>query len=126
MLRVAIEMRKCRLGAFKAGECGVQIYYELAAEREKQGKQQEVAIVRMEQLAPFPYDLVMREIRRYPNAEVLPALHCLQPGWSSYVKPPVHMVLIPCNHFRPEEIKRDSLLRAVLLSCSGKLGISLA
>ena len=48
----------------------VQVYYELAAEREKQGKQKEVAIVRMEQLAPFPYDLVMREIRRYPNAEV--------------------------------------------------------
>ena len=47
-----------------------QVYYELAAEREKQGKQKEVAIVRMEQLAPFPYDLVMREIRRYPNAEV--------------------------------------------------------
>ena len=49
-----------------------QVYYELAAEREKQGKQKEVAIVRMEQLAPFPYDLVMREIRRYPNAEVDP------------------------------------------------------
>jgi hypothetical protein len=23
------------------------------------------------QLAPFPYDLVMRELRRYPNAEVV-------------------------------------------------------
>jgi 2-oxoglutarate dehydrogenase complex dehydrogenase (E1) component-like enzyme len=49
----------------------LQVYYELAAEREKQGKQGDVAIVRIEQLAPFPFDLVMREIRRYPNAEVM-------------------------------------------------------
>ena len=31
----------------------------------------EVAIVRVEQLAPFPFDLVCREIRRYPNAQLL-------------------------------------------------------
>ncbi len=49
----------------------MQVYYELAAERAKQGKQQEVAIVRLEQLAPFPYDLIMRELRRYPNAEIV-------------------------------------------------------
>lgn len=58
------------------------MYYELAAEREKQGKQQDVAIVRVEQLAPFPYDLIMREVRRYPNAEVgPPRLHCQQPSF---------------------------------------------
>ena len=51
--------------------CLAQLYYELAAEREKQGKQGEIAIVRLEQLAPFPFDLVMRELRRYPNAEIM-------------------------------------------------------
>lgn len=45
-----------------------QVYYELAAERAKQGKQGEVALIRMEQMAPFPFDLVMREMRRFPNA----------------------------------------------------------
>ena len=45
-----------------------QLYYELAAERAKQGKQAEVALIRIEQLAPFPFDLVMREMRRFPNA----------------------------------------------------------
>lgn len=30
----------------------------------------QVALVRIEQIAPFPFDLVMRELRRYPNAEV--------------------------------------------------------
>ncbi len=48
----------------------LQVYYELAAERAKQGKEKEIAIARIEQLAPFPYDLVTRELRRYPNAEV--------------------------------------------------------
>lgn len=48
-----------------------QLYYELHAERAKQGKEGEVAIVRIEQLAPFPFDLVMREMRRYPNAHYM-------------------------------------------------------
>ncbi|PRW57990.1 2-oxoglutarate mitochondrial-like isoform B [Chlorella sorokiniana] len=51
--------------------CSGKVYYELAAERARQGKQGEVAIIRIEQLAPFPFDLVMREMRRFPNAEVL-------------------------------------------------------
>ena len=55
------------------------MYYELAAERAKQGKQGEVALIRMEQLAPFPFDLVMRELRRYPNAGAC----CV--FWSVYV-----------------------------------------
>ena len=49
----------------------LQLYYELKAGREKAGTESEVALVRLEQLAPFPFDLVMRELRRYPNAEIL-------------------------------------------------------
>ena len=49
----------------------MQVYYELKAEREKQGKENEVALIRVEQLAPFPFDLVSRELRRYPNAEIM-------------------------------------------------------
>lgn len=51
--------------------CSGKVYYEIASERRKRGLQDEIAIVRLEQLAPFPYDLVMREIRRYPNAEIV-------------------------------------------------------
>ena len=58
-------------------EPGAQVYYDLAEERKKQGKENEVAVVRIEQLAPFPFDLVGRELRRYPNAEVM---WCVQ-GW---------------------------------------------
>lgn len=35
-----------------------------------------MAIVRIEQLAPFPFDLVMREMRRYPNAQYMWAQVC--------------------------------------------------
>ena len=49
----------------------LQIYYELKAEREKQGLEKQIALIRVEQLAPFPFDLVCRELRRYPNADIM-------------------------------------------------------
>lgn len=43
-----------------------QIYYELDEERKKvEGK--DIAICRVEQLCPFPYDLIQRELKRYPS-----------------------------------------------------------
>ena len=49
--------------------CTGKVYYELDAERETTGVESDVKIVRIEQLSPFPWDLVDRELRRYPNAE---------------------------------------------------------
>ncbi|PHT49163.1 hypothetical protein CQW23_13371 [Capsicum baccatum] len=47
-----------------------RIYYELDEERAKaEGK--DVALCRVEQLCPFPYDLIQRELKRYPNAEIV-------------------------------------------------------
>ena len=51
--------------------CTGKVYYELDAEREAMGAEDDVKIVRIEQLSPFPWDLVDRELRRYPNAEVV-------------------------------------------------------
>ena len=51
--------------------CSGKVYYEIASERKKRGLENDIAIVRLVQLAPFPFDLVMREIRRYPNAEIV-------------------------------------------------------
>ena len=51
--------------------CSGKVFYELHAERERLGHDSDVAVVRLEQLAPFPFDLVRREMYRYPNAEVL-------------------------------------------------------
>lgn len=49
--------------------CSGKIYYELVDERTKKNIQ-DVAVVRIEQLAPFPFDHVAREAARYANAEV--------------------------------------------------------
>ncbi|MEW5306228.1 MAG: hypothetical protein WDW36_008709 [Sanguina aurantia] len=51
--------------------CSGKVYYDLVAKREEMGMKDKVAIVRIEQLAPFPFDLVCREMRRYPDAEVV-------------------------------------------------------
>ena len=44
----------------------VQVYYELDEERRKV-EAKDVAICRVEQLCPFPYDLIQRELKRYPS-----------------------------------------------------------
>jgi len=46
--------------------CSGKVYYELAAEREKLGGSS-VAIARVEQFYPFPKDLLVRELSRFPN-----------------------------------------------------------
>lgn len=48
--------------------CSGQVYYTLLAEREKRGLQSVVAISRIEQLSPLPYDLITPHLDRYPNA----------------------------------------------------------
>ena len=50
--------------------CTGQIYYELLAEREKLGRN-DVALVRLEQIAPFAFDKVARYCAKYDNAEVV-------------------------------------------------------
>ncbi|XP_027936954.1 2-oxoglutarate dehydrogenase, mitochondrial-like [Vigna unguiculata] len=50
--------------------CSGKVYYELDEQRTKEDAK-DVAICRVEQLCPFPYDLVQRELKRYPNAEVV-------------------------------------------------------
>lgn len=49
--------------------CSGKIYYELVAEREKKNLQ-DVAIIRIEQLAPFPWDKVAEQCALYNNADV--------------------------------------------------------
>eukprot|EP00871_Galdieria_phlegrea_P003332 jgi/Galph1/39/GphlegSOOS_G4802.1 len=50
--------------------CSGKVYYELFEAREK-NQIKDIAIVRVEQLAPFPFDRVAAELGKYPNAEVV-------------------------------------------------------
>ena len=49
--------------------CSGQVYYDLIKSREKRGIQ-DIAIIRMEQIAPIPYDLLWEQMGIYTNAKV--------------------------------------------------------
>ena len=44
----------------------MQVYYELDEER-KNANSNDIAICRVEQICPFPYDLIQQELNRYPS-----------------------------------------------------------
>jgi 2-oxoglutarate dehydrogenase E1 component len=50
--------------------CSGQIYYELLQEREKRGTS-DVALVRLEQIAPFAFDRIAKNAAKYSNAEII-------------------------------------------------------
>ena len=47
--------------------CSGKVYYDLVKKREERG-QDDVAIIRVEQLYPFPHKAFSTEIKKYPNA----------------------------------------------------------
>ena len=49
--------------------CG-QIYYHLSNARRAR-RLANIVLVRLEQIAPFPHDIVLRVLRQYPNAELV-------------------------------------------------------
>jgi 2-oxoglutarate dehydrogenase E1 component len=51
--------------------CSGKVYYELAKQRELTGLQDSIAIARLEQISPFPYDQVHDELTRFPSAGVV-------------------------------------------------------
>jgi 2-oxoglutarate dehydrogenase E1 component len=58
-------------GVKRIAFCSGKVYYELAKQRELAGLQESVAVSRVEQVSPFPYDLVHRELARFPAADVV-------------------------------------------------------
>ncbi|CAL4975056.1 unnamed protein product [Urochloa decumbens] len=85
--------------------CSGKVYYELDDERKNSGRT-DVAICRVEQLCPFPYDLVQRELKRYPNAEIV---WCqeepMNMGAYSYVSPRLHTATRALGRGSFEDIK---------------------
>ena len=48
--------------------CTGKIYYDLLAAREEKGLDEKVALVRLEELAPFPEEVLAEELRRYSSS----------------------------------------------------------
>ncbi|PNF19902.1 2-oxoglutarate dehydrogenase, mitochondrial [Cryptotermes secundus] len=48
--------------------CSGKVYYDLKKARNEKKLEKDIAIARVEQISPFPYDLVKKECAKYPNA----------------------------------------------------------
>ncbi|XP_063975177.1 2-oxoglutarate dehydrogenase complex component E1 isoform X2 [Diachasmimorpha longicaudata] len=68
--------------------CSGKVYYDLTKARIERSMNDKVAIARVEQISPFPYDLIKREVEKYPNAEVMwTQEEAKNQGAWSYVQP---------------------------------------
>ncbi|KAG6578718.1 2-oxoglutarate dehydrogenase, mitochondrial-like [Cucurbita moschata] len=85
--------------------CSGKIYYELDEKRKNiDGK--DIAICRVEQLCPFPYDLIQRELKRYPNAEVVWVQEePMNMGAYSYINPRLGSAMKNLSRGTIEDIK---------------------
>ncbi|XP_024944925.1 2-oxoglutarate dehydrogenase, mitochondrial isoform X3 [Cephus cinctus] len=68
--------------------CSGKVFYDLKKARTERQLEETVAITRVEQISPFPYDLIMKEVAKYPNADLIWAQeeHKNQGAWT-YVQP---------------------------------------
>lgn len=73
--------------------CSGQVYYDLRNAREKTGRN-DIAIIRVEQLCPFPFRSISPEIEKYKNAEVF---WCQEEpknqGAFTYILPRFHSIM---------------------------------
>ncbi|GFS65743.1 2-oxoglutarate dehydrogenase, mitochondrial [Trichonephila inaurata madagascariensis] len=78
--------------------CTGKLYYELIKKRKESNLESTAAIVRIEQLCPFPFDLARQEVEKYPNAKLIwtQEEHKNQGYWC-YIQP--HMETVT-NHER--------------------------
>uniref|UniRef100_A0A8C5KCU4 oxoglutarate dehydrogenase (succinyl-transferring) n=1 Tax=Jaculus jaculus TaxID=51337 RepID=A0A8C5KCU4_JACJA len=79
--------------------CTGKVYYDLVKERSSQGLEKQVAITRLEQISPFPFDLIKQEAEKYPGAELV---WCQEEhknmGYYDYISPRFMTLL---GHTRP-------------------------
>ena len=75
-------------GVKKVIFCTGKVYYDLTKARSDAGLQDQIAISRVEQISPFPFDKVLEECNKYSNAELIwvQEEHKNQGAWS-YVQP---------------------------------------
>ena len=80
--------------------CSGQVYYDLEEARKKENKN-DIAIMRVESLHPFPFKEIIAELKNYKNAKITWAQE--EPknagGWT-YAQPRLHNIL--------DHLKRDA------------------
>lgn len=72
-LRVIPASGKCTENASNVKKliyCCGKVYYEIMKALKERNLDDKIAVARVEQLTPFPFDLVKREAEKYPNAQI--------------------------------------------------------
>ena len=91
--------------------CSGKVYYDLYAEREKRGID-DIYILRIEQLYPFPHRLLVQELARFPEAAEF--VWCQEEPFNmgawSFIEPHLEWVLttIGANQTRPAYVGRPA------------------
>ncbi|XP_018915993.1 2-oxoglutarate dehydrogenase complex component E1 isoform X2 [Bemisia tabaci] len=89
--------------------CSGKVFYDLRKARDDAGLSGDIAISRVEQISPFPYDLIKAECQKYPEASLHWAQeeHKNQGAWT-YVQPRFHTTLNGARHVAPPSSKESS------------------
>ncbi|XP_055345775.1 2-oxoglutarate dehydrogenase, mitochondrial-like [Paramacrobiotus metropolitanus] len=74
--------------------CSGKLFYELDAERTKAGLEKDIALIRIEQICPFPHDLIKEQLKLYPSAQIVWAQeeHKNAGAWT-YIQPRLDTLL---------------------------------
>jgi len=74
--------------------CSGKVYYDLAKARKDRGLEDKIAIARVEQICPFPYGKIIKEIKKYSSANIAWAQeeHKNQGAWT-YVQPRIESAI---------------------------------
>ncbi|CAF0825505.1 unnamed protein product [Brachionus calyciflorus] len=86
--------------------CSGKVYYDLKEQREKRNLNDQVAIVRIEQVAPFPFDIVKDELSKYKNAKICWSQEeHKNAGAYNYAKSRIQTVLKDLNDERINDVR---------------------
>ncbi|CAF4697287.1 unnamed protein product [Rotaria socialis] len=85
--------------------CSGKTYYDLVDARKNNQLESQVAIVRIEQICPFPFDLIREELEKYKNAKLCFAQEeHKNMGSYSFCKPRLACLLRSMNDERAAEV----------------------
>ncbi|CAF1479454.1 unnamed protein product [Adineta ricciae] len=86
--------------------CSGKTYYDLIEARTEQKLESDIAIVRIEQLSPFPFDLIEIELKKYKSAAICFAQEeHKNMGPYSFCKPRLNLLLRKMNDNRVDKIE---------------------
>ncbi|XP_063532158.1 2-oxoglutarate dehydrogenase complex component E1 isoform X3 [Cydia strobilella] len=90
-------------GVKKLAFCTGRVYYDMIKERREKGLENDIAICRLEQISPFPYDLIKAEAAKYSNAQLVWSQeeHKNMGSWT-YVEPRFRTLLQNQRTIRPK------------------------